>query len=69
MELTEIWVSIIIPLLIGPICIFAKTVYDNYKMTKFEKMKIEFDEKTRKKMNAEIGVKEDAIDKYMYNFY
>ena len=51
MELTEIWISIILPLLIGPICIFAKTVYDNYKMTKFEKMKIEFDEKLEKLRN------------------
>jgi hypothetical protein len=36
---------------------------------KHPELKINFDEKTRKKMNAEIGSKVDAIDKYMYNFW
>jgi hypothetical protein len=30
MEITDIWVSIIIPLLIGPIFIYLKSLYDNY---------------------------------------
>jgi hypothetical protein len=32
-------------------------------------LKINFDEPTRAKMNLEIGAKDDAIDKYMYNFW
>ena len=38
-------------------------------MDKHPELKIEFDEKTRKKMNIEIGSDVDAIDKYMYNFW
>lgn len=30
MKVTEIWVSIIIPILIGPLFIYLKTLYDNY---------------------------------------
>ena len=36
---------------------------------KHPKLKINFDEPTRKKMNEEIGAAEDAIDRYMYNFW
>jgi len=32
-------------------------------------LKIKFDEPTRKKMNKEIGAEDDAIDRYMYNFW
>ena len=32
-------------------------------------LKIKFDKPTRKKMNEEIGAADDAIDKYMYNFW
>ena len=32
-------------------------------------LKINFDEPTRKKMNKEIGAEDDAIDRYMYNFW
>ena len=38
-------------------------------MDKHPKLKINFDEATRKKMNEEIGAVEDAIDRYMYNFW
>ena len=38
-------------------------------MDKRPDLKINFDEPTRKKMNEEIGAVEDAIDKYMYNFW
>ena len=38
-------------------------------MDKHPELKINFDEKTREKMNKEIGAMEDAIDKYMYNFW
>ena len=37
-------------------------------MDKHPELKINFDEPTRKKMDEEIGA-EDAIDKYMYNFW
>ena len=32
-------------------------------------LKIKFNEATRAKMNKEIGAKDDAIDRYMYNFW
>ena len=38
-------------------------------MDKHPELKINFDEPTRKKMNKEIGASNDAIDKYMYNFW
>jgi len=38
-------------------------------MDKHPELKINFDEATRKKMNEEIGATEDAIDRYMYNFW
>ena len=38
-------------------------------MDKRSDLKINFDEPTRKKMNEEIGAVEDAIDRYMYNFW
>ena len=38
-------------------------------MDKHPELKINFDEPTRKKMNKEIGAIEDAIDRYMYNFW
>ena len=38
-------------------------------MDKHPELKINFDDKAREKMNIEIGAKEDAIDKYMYNFW
>jgi hypothetical protein len=38
-------------------------------MDKHPELKINFDKPTRKKMNEEIGAMEDAIDRYMYNFW
>ena len=38
-------------------------------MDKRPDLKINFDAPTRKKMNEEIGATEDAIDRYMYNFW
>ena len=38
-------------------------------MDKRSDLKINFDEPTRKEMNGEIGAVEDAIDRYMYNFW
>ena len=38
-------------------------------MEKYPRLKINFNEATRDKMNKEIGAKEDAIDEYMYNFW
>ena len=36
---------------------------------KHPELKINFDAPTRDKMNEEIGAMEDAIDRYMYNFW
>jgi len=38
-------------------------------MDKHPELKINFDVATRAKMNKEIGAMEDAIDRYMYNFW
>ena len=38
-------------------------------MDKHPELKINFDKTTRDKMNKEIGAIEDAIDRYMYNFW
>jgi len=38
-------------------------------MDKHPELKINFDKPTRMKMNKEIGAMEDAIDRYMYNFW
>jgi len=38
-------------------------------MKDYPEGKINFNEATRAKMNKEIGAKDDAIDKYMYNFW
>ena len=38
-------------------------------MKERSELKIKFNEATRVKMNKEIGAKDDAIDKYMYNFW
>ena len=45
-----------------------RKVYERL-MDKHPELKINFDEATRKKMNEEIGATEDAIDRYMYNFW
>ena len=51
----------------GMILIHRK-VYERL-MDKHPELKINFDKPTRDKMNLEIGVMEDAIDRYMYNFW
>ena len=38
-------------------------------MNKHPELKINFDAPTRDKMNKEIGAEDDAIDRYMYNFW
>ena len=38
-------------------------------MDKHPELKINFDKPVREKMNREIGAIEDAIDRYMYNFW
>ena len=45
-----------------------RKVYERL-MDKHPELKINFDEPTRDKMNEEIGATEDAIDRYMYNFW
>ena len=45
-----------------------RKVYERL-MDKHPELKIKFDKPTRMKMNEEIGATEDAIDRYMYNFW
>ena len=40
-----------------------------FLMLNHPELKINFDKPTRDKMNKEIGAVEDAIDRYMYNFW
>lgn len=53
----EIWTSIIIPIFIGPLFIFFKTLYDNNKASKQTKLKLIFDDKL------------DKIKKQLEQFY
>jgi hypothetical protein len=46
MEISEIWVSIIIPLLIGPIFIYLKSLYDNYAQNSREHNLLVYNTKT-----------------------
>jgi len=54
----------------GPagLMLIHRTVFERL-MDKHPELKINFDAPTRKKMNEEIGAVEDAIDRYMYNFW
>jgi hypothetical protein len=46
MEISDIWISIIIPLLIGPIFIYLKSLYDNYAQNKREQNLLVYNTKT-----------------------
>ena len=48
--------------------LISRKVYERL-MDKYPELKIKFNEATREKMNKEIGAKDDAIDKYIYNFW
>ena len=54
----------------GPagLMLINRRVYERL-MKERSDLKIKFDKPTRKKMNEEIGAADDAIDKYMYNFW
>ena len=54
----------------GPagLMLISRKVYERL-MDKYPELKIKFNEATREKMNKEIGAVEDAIDRYMYNFW
>ena len=54
----------------GPagLMLISRKVYERL-MDKYPELKIKFNEATREKMNTEIGAVEDAIDRYMYNFW
>ena len=45
---SDIWVSVIVPIFIGPLFIFLKTLYDNNKASKHMKLKLIFDDKLEK---------------------
>jgi len=57
MEISDIWTTIIIPLLIGPIFIYFKSVYDNYIQNKREHNFLVY--------NTKI----DYLSKVLTNFY
>jgi len=57
MEISEIWTTIIIPLLIGPLFIYFKSVYDNYTQNKREHNLLVY--------NTKI----DYLTKVLTNFY
>ena len=46
MDISDIWVTIIIPLLIGPIFIYLKSLYDNYIQNKREHNLLVYNTKT-----------------------
>jgi hypothetical protein len=46
MEISDIWISIIIPLLIGPIFIYLKSVYDNYAQNRRDHNLLVYNTKT-----------------------
>jgi hypothetical protein len=46
MEISDIWATIIIPLLIGPIFIYLKSLYDNYAQNKREHNLLVYNTKT-----------------------
>ena len=46
MEISEIWATIIIPLLIGPIFIYLKSIYDNYSQNKKDNNLLFYNTKT-----------------------
>ena len=54
----------------GPagLMLIHRGVYERL-IDKHPELKINFDKMTREKMNEEIGATEDAIDRYMYNFW
>ena len=57
MEISDIWTTIIIPLLIGPLFIYFKSVYDNYTQNKREHNLLVY--------NTKI----DYLSKVLTNFY
>lgn len=44
MDTQTIWVGVIVPLVVGPICVFFKSLYDNYKRNRNETAKIKYKE-------------------------
>lgn len=44
MDSNEVWTNILIPLLLGQLCLYIKSIYDNYVSHKNEQKKIKFDE-------------------------
>lgn len=48
MDSSEIWTSIIIPIIIGPIFLFAKSIYDRYSLRKLTRDKNIYDDNIEK---------------------
>ena len=45
MEIADIWVGIIVPIIIGPLCVFLKFLWDRYNNKIIHQKQLEFDEK------------------------
>lgn len=52
MDSSEIWVSIILPLLLAQACLYFKSFYDNYMTHKNDRLKFIFDEKVSNLKNV-----------------
>jgi hypothetical protein len=52
MDVNEIWVTIILPLLLAQACMYIKSFYDNHMTHKNERMKFIFDEKVANLKNV-----------------
>ena len=53
MEIGEIWISIIMPLILGPLFVFLKTLWDKYNNQKEQKRQILFDD-TRNRLKHQL---------------
>lgn len=61
MEIGEIWISIIMPLILGPLFIFFKTLWDKYSSKKEQKRQLLFDD-TRNRLKHQL-------DEFYYPVY
>ena len=61
MEIGEIWLSIIMPLILGPLFVFFKTIWDRIRDNKDRKEQILFDD-TRNRLKTQL-------DEFYYPVY
>ena len=61
MDTETVWVGIIIPIVIGPLAVFFKTLYDNYKKNQTESLKLKYNEK--------IDILKHQLNDFYYPLY